>query len=67
MLVVGTYQYTLSYRRSYSFFFNDARDEARNQVLAVRKKGETAFPPESADGSEVTIGFWTIVSSRFLH
>ncbi len=62
MLVVGTYQDTTSYRRSYSFYFKRARDEAWNQVPVIRKKGEAAFPWHSASGGEVTITDGIVVS-----
>jgi len=61
MLVVGTYQDTVSYRRSYSFYFKEARDEAWNQVPVIRKKGEASFPWESASGGEVTIADGIVV------
>lgn len=55
MLVVGTYQDTTSFRRSYSFYFKHARDEAWYQVPVIRKNGESAFPWESASSGEVTL------------
>jgi len=61
MLVVGTYQDVTSYRRSYSFYFKPAREEAWNQVPVIRKKGEAAFPWESASGGEVTIADGIVV------
>jgi len=61
MLVVGTYQDAMHYRRSYSFYFKAANDDTWNQVAVIRKSGERAFPWESATGAEVTLADGIVV------
>ncbi|NGZ87440.1 hypothetical protein [Duganella aceris] len=55
ILVVGTYQDTTSFRRSYNFYFKDGKDEAWNQVPVRNKAGRMQFEWDSASGAEVTL------------
>jgi hypothetical protein len=55
ILVVGTYQDTTSFRRSYNFYFKDSKDEAWNQVPLRNKAGRMQFEWDSASGAEVTL------------
>ena len=62
MLVVGTYQDTVRFHRSYSFYFKEGKDEAWNQVAVIRKSGERAFPWQSGVGADVTLADGIVVS-----
>lgn len=63
-LVVGTYQDTVSYRRTYNFFFKEAKAEEWNQVPVLGRKGNQQFTWQSAVGGEVTIADGTIVARQ---
>ena len=63
-LVVGTYQDTVSYRRTYNFFFKEAKAEEWNQVPVLGSKGNQQFTWQSAVGGEVTIADGTIVARQ---
>lgn len=55
LLVVGTYQDTVTYRRSYTFYFKDAKDETWYQTPVFNKKGIPEFEWDSASGGETTL------------
>lgn len=55
ILVVGTYQDTTTFRRSYTFYFKDGTEEAWNQVPVRNKAGRAQFEWDSATGAEVTL------------
>lgn len=55
MLVVGTYQDTVTFRRTYSFYFKEAKAEDWNQVPVQGRKGGPSFTWDSATGGEVTL------------
>ena len=55
MLVVGTFQDSTSFHRSYTFYFKDGKDEAWNQVPVRNKAGRAQFEWDSATGAEVTL------------
>lgn len=54
MLVVGTYQDTTSFHRSYSFYFKTVGDDAWNQV-AVPENGGGQFTWNSGSHGEFTL------------
>lgn len=55
MLVVGTYQDTVTYRRSYTFYFKEAKDETWYQTPVLDKKGLPEFEWNSASTGETTL------------
>ncbi|MYM70436.1 hypothetical protein GTP45_27040 [Pseudoduganella sp. FT55W] len=55
MLVVGTYQDTVAYRRSYTFYFKEAKDETWYQAPVFNKKGLPETEWNSASGGETTL------------
>jgi hypothetical protein len=55
ILIVGTYQDTTSFRRSYNFYFNIAKDEAWSQVAVRNKAGRMQREWDSASGADVTL------------
>jgi hypothetical protein len=55
ILIVGSYQDTTSFRRSYNFYFKDGKDEAWNQVPVRNKTDRMQFEWDSASGAEVTL------------
>ena len=63
-LVVGTYQDSVVYRRTYNFYFKEANDDAWNQVHVLNKKGNRLSSWESAVGADVTIADGMVVSRR---
>lgn len=63
MLVVGTYQDTTNFHRSYAFFFKDGKEEAWNQVPLKNKAGRLQLEWDSTSGAEVTLADG-VVSSR---
>lgn len=62
MLVVGTYQDSTSFRRSYTFYFKDGKQETWNQVPFRHKSGRLQFEWDSASGAEVTLADGIVVS-----
>ncbi len=62
MLVVGTYQDTTNFHRSYTFYFKDGKDEAWNQVPVRNKAGRAQFEWDSATGAEVTLADGVVAS-----
>lgn len=63
MLVVGTYQDTTNFHRSYTFYFKDGQKEAWNQVPVRNKTGRLQSEWDSASGAEVTLADG-VVSAR---
>ena len=63
-LVVGTYQDSVAFRRTYHFFVKEASDDAWNQVTVLSKKGSSQPTWESAVGADVTLADGTIVARR---
>lgn len=63
MLVVGTYQDTVTYRRSYTFYFKEPKDETWYQTPVFDKKGLPEFEWNSASGGETTLADG-VVSTR---
>lgn len=61
-LVVGTYQDSVAFRHTYSFYVKDATDDAWNQVPVLRAKGQRATTWESAVGAEVTLADGMVVA-----
>lgn len=59
-LVVGTYQDTTTFKRTYNFFFKAADDDAWNQVPVVNKKNEQEFTWNSAIGADVILADGTV-------
>jgi hypothetical protein len=55
MLVVGTYQDTTTYRRSYTFYFTEAKSDTWYQTPVFNKKGLPEFEWDSASGGETTL------------
>jgi hypothetical protein len=55
MLVVGTYQDTTTYRRSYAFYFKTAKDDAWNQVAVPASGSGEQFTWNSASHGEFTL------------
>jgi len=62
MVVVGTYQDTVTFRRSYNFYFKAKDQEAWNQVPLVRTADDIDFSPESAGAGDSTIADGIVVS-----
>lgn len=63
ILVVGTYQDSVTFRRTYSFYFKETEDEAWNQVPLLTKAGRPQFDWYSASGGDVTLADG-LISSR---
>lgn len=63
ILVVGTYQDTTNFHRSYTFYFKDGKDEAWNQVPVRNKAGRLQVEWDSTSGAEVTLADG-VVSTR---
>lgn len=61
MLVVSSYQDVMSFHRSYSFYFKEAKGEEWNEVAVIRKSGQRAFPWQNAVGGEVTLADGVVV------
>jgi hypothetical protein len=55
ILVVGTYQDTTTFKRSYNFYFQAKNSEAWNQVPILRKPDDLQFTWSSASGGDVTL------------
>lgn len=55
ILVVGSYQDTTNFHRSYTFYFKDNKDETWNQVPVRNKTGRLQFEWDSASGAEITL------------
>lgn len=55
MLVVGTYQDTSTYRRSYTFYFKEAKGDTWYQTPLFNKKGLPEFEWNSGTGGETTL------------
>jgi hypothetical protein len=55
MLVLGTYQDTVAYRRSYTFYFKEAKHETWYQTPVFNKKGLPEVEWDSASGGEITL------------
>ena len=55
MLVVGTRQDSVSFKRTYNFYFKEAKEEAWNQVTVRDKNGLGQAAWHSATGAEVTL------------
>lgn len=62
MLVVGTYQDTTAFRRTYSFYFKTAKDDAWNQVTLADKDGRPQATWNSADHGEFTLADGIVVA-----
>jgi len=52
---IGTYQDTVTYRRSYTFYFKEAKDETWYQTPVFDKKGLPEFEWNSASTGETTL------------
>lgn len=63
ILVVGTYQDSVTFRRTYNFYFKEAKDEIWNQVPLLNKAARPQSDWYSASGGEVTLADG-VVSSR---
>lgn len=55
MLIVGTYQDSTTFKRSYSFYFRAKNDDAWNQVPLIKKSDDVAFTWTSTNGADVTL------------
>lgn len=62
MAVVGSYQDTLTYRRSYSFYFKAKDQEEWNQVPLVRTSDDVDFAPVSAGAGDDTVADGIVVA-----
>jgi hypothetical protein len=62
ILVVGTYQDTLSFRRSYGFYFKVKDQEEWNQVPLLRNGEGSDFAPVSASAGDVTMADGIVTS-----
>lgn len=62
MLVVGTYQDTTAYRRSYTFYFKQAKSETWYQTPVFDKKGLPEFEWDSTSGGETTLADGVVVA-----
>lgn len=60
--VVGMYQDSTTFRRSYNFFFKSKDQEAWNQVPLVRASDDVDFAPESAGAGDDTIADGIVVA-----
>jgi hypothetical protein len=63
LLVVGTYQDTVHYRRTYNFFFKLPTDDAWNQVSVLRKQRPDSTW-ESATGGDLTLADGTVLNRK---
>lgn len=61
ILVVGTYQDSTAFHRSYSFYFKTANDDAWNQVAVPAKDGASQFTWNSASHGEFTLADGIVV------
>jgi hypothetical protein len=64
ILVVGSYQDTLQFHRSYSFYFQAKGDDAWNQVPMVGKADGMQFSWESAHGADVLLADGIVVPRK---
>jgi hypothetical protein len=64
MLVVGTYQDTVAYRRSYTFYFKEAKQEAWYQTPVFNKKGLPEVEWDSASGDDATLADAFVAARR---
>jgi hypothetical protein len=55
ILIVGTYQDTTTFKRSYSFYFQAKNSTDWNQVPILRKQNDLQFEWSSANGGDVTL------------
>lgn len=62
MAVVGTYQDTTTFRRSYAFYFKAKDQEEWNQVPLARTSNDMDFSPESAGSGDDTIADGVIMT-----
>jgi hypothetical protein len=62
MAVVGTYQDSTTFRRSYNFYFKAKDQDQWNQVPVVRTSDDVDFSPESAGAGDNTIADGIVVA-----
>ena len=65
ILVVGTYQDSTTFHRSYSSYFKTANDDAWNQVAVPAKDGASQFTWRSASHGEFTLADGIVVQRAY--
>jgi hypothetical protein len=64
ILVVGSYQDTVQFRRSYSFYFQAKGDDTWNQVPIMGNADGMQFSWNSAHGADVTLADGVVVQRK---
>jgi hypothetical protein len=64
MLVVGTYQDSTTYRRTYSFYFKEGKDDAWNQVPVPMRTGYPRTTWDSAVSGDATLADGIVVERQ---
>lgn len=63
-LVVGTYQDSVTFRRTYNFYLKEVNNDSWNQISVLNKKGNRSSTWESAVGADVTLADGMVVIRR---